>query len=351
VSVGRRLLEAERLTRRYGDTLALGGLSLSLAAGEFVALVGPSGCGKTTTLRVLAGLERPDAGRVLHEGVDITTTSPQQRPTNIVFQDLALFPHLSVAQNVGYGPRRRGMRRADRRARIGQLLELVGLDGFENRRPASLSGGQRQRVALARALANEPAVLLLDEPLSSLDRTRRRGLQLELKRIQRELGTTFLYVTHDQTAALRMADRIGVMHAGQLVEIGVPEQLYARPRTAFTAGFLSDGTVLSPTALDVTDETSVSIAGVRVPCADVAADAADVVAFHIPPDAIRLDAGPLRGTVTDRAYGGSTTRLTIALDGGPELTVQHPDPGVQQGAEVPIAIDTVRPLTAPEVSM
>ncbi len=348
--MGRRLLEAERLTRRYGDTIALGEFSLSLDVGEFVALVGPSGCGKTTTLRVLAGLEHPDAGRVLHDGVDITTTPPQQRPTNIVFQDLALFPHLSVAQNVGYGPRRRGVRRRDRRARTGRLLELVGLVGFEDRRPASLSGGQRQRVALARALANEPSVLLLDEPLSSLDRTRRRALQLELKRIQRELGTTFLYVTHDQTAALRMADRIGVMRAGQLVEVGAPEQLYLRPRTAFTAGFLSDGTVLSPTAVDVTDGTSVSIAGVRVPCRGAAPDASDVVAFHIPPGAIRLEAGPLTGTVTDRAYGGSTTRLTITVVGGPEITVHHPDPGLPQGAAVPLAIDAVRPLVAPEVS-
>jgi ABC-type spermidine/putrescine transport systems, ATPase components len=346
--VGGRLLEAEGLFRRYGDTVALDGLSLSLDAGEFVALVGPSGCGKTTALRVLAGLEAPDAGRVLHEGIDITTTPPQQRPTNIVFQDLALFPHLSVAQNVSYGPRRRGLGRSERRARTGQLLELVGLVGFEDRQPSSLSGGQQQRVALARALANDPTVLLLDEPLSSLDRTRRRSLQLELKRIQRELGTTFLYVTHDQSAAMRMADRIGVMHSGQLVEVGAPEQLYARPRTAFTAAFLSDGTVLSPRAVDVVDASSVTIAGVQVPCADTNAGGSAVVAYHIPPGAISVDSGPLIGTVTDRAYGGTTTRLSIQVDDGPVVTVHQRNSTITPGSEITLSIDAVRPLIAPE---
>jgi len=349
--VGRRLLAAEDITRRYGDIIALDQLSLTLDAGEFFALVGPSGCGKTTTLRILAGLEQPDGGCVLHEDTDITATPPQQRPTNIVFQDLALFPHLSVAQNVGYGPRRRGLSRNERQTRIRQLLGLVGLAGFEDRRPSTLSGGQRQRVALARGLANEPAVLLLDEPLASLDRTRRRGLQLELKRIQGELGTTFLYVTHDQTAALRMADRIGVMEAGRLVEVGPPEQLYARPRTAFTAEFLSDGTVLSTDAVDVIDAMSVRIAGVAVPSHDTAADGSDVVAFHIPPGAVRLGEGSLRGTVTARAYGGSTTELTLTLDAGPQVITRQQDPGVSEGAEVTLSITAVRPLIGTEAPL
>ena len=346
--MGRRLLAAEGLTRRYGDTIALRGLDLSLPPGEFVALVGPSGCGKTTTLRLLAGLEQPDAGRVRYGGSDITMAPPQQRPTNIVFQDLALFPHLSVAQNVAYGPHRRGVAPDERRQRVEQLLELVGLVGLEHRSPGTLSGGQRQRVALARALANEPAVLLLDEPLSSLDRTRRRTLQLELKRIQRELGTTFLYVTHDQAAALRMADRVGVMLAGRLVEVGAPEQLYERPQTAFTAEFLSDGTVLPHRAVDVQDATTVAVAGVSVACTGASADATSTVAFHIPPGAISVGAGPLDGVITDRAYGGRTTRLTIAIEGGPQVTVHQHHPSVTTGAQVSLGISTVRPLIAPE---
>jgi ABC-type Fe3+/spermidine/putrescine transport system ATPase subunit len=193
--------------------------------------------------------------------------------------------------------------------------------------------------------------LLLDEPLASLDRTRRRGLQLELKRIQGELGTTFLYVTHDQTAALRMADRIGVMEAGRLVEVGPPEQLYARPRTAFTAEFLSDGTVLSTDAVDVIDAMSVRIAGVAVPSHDTAADGSDVVAFHIPPGAVRLGEGSLRGTVTARAYGGSTTELTLTLDAGPQVITRQQDPGVSEGAEVTLSITAVRPLIGTEAPL
>ena len=222
-------IRLDNLEKRFGDVHAVDKVSLDVAAGEFFSLLGPSGCGKTTTLRMIGGFELPTGGRILLRGRDVTNEPPDKRPVNMVFQHYALFPHLTVGDNVAFGPKRKGMAKDEVRRRVGDALALTRLEGFEKRKPHQLSGGQQQRVALARALANRPDVLLLDEPLGALDLKLRRQLQVELKRIQSEVGITFVYVTHDQEEALSMSDRIAVMNAGHVEQLGTPEELYERP--------------------------------------------------------------------------------------------------------------------------
>ena len=226
------------VSKRFDDFVAVDDLSLELAQGEFFTLLGPSGCGKTTTLRMIAGFERPSSGEIRIGGEDVAALPPHRRPTNTVFQSYALFPHLSVEANVGFGLKRKGVGKAEIAERVAAELRRVGLAAEANRRPAQLSGGMQQRVALARALVNLPKVLLLDEPLGALDLKLRKGLQVELKRIQREVGITFVYVTHDQEEALTMSDRIAIMNRGRVEQIGVPEDVYERPATTFVAGFI-----------------------------------------------------------------------------------------------------------------
>jgi spermidine/putrescine transport system ATP-binding protein len=228
----------ENVSKRFGGSLAVRGVSLSIFEGEFFSLLGPSGCGKTTTLRMIAGFEEPDEGRVILQGKDVTSVFSNRRPVNMVFQQYALFPHMSIYDNVAFGLKVKKVPRREHRDRILDMLRVVELDGFENRRPRQLSGGQQQRVALARALVNRPAALLLDEPLGALDVKLRKQMQLELKRIQSELGTTFVYVTHDQDEALAMSDRIAVMNAGVVDQIGGPREIYDHPATAFVADFI-----------------------------------------------------------------------------------------------------------------
>src|SRR5580693_3751374 len=226
------------LRKRYGDVVALGGVELTIAAGEFFTLLGPSGSGKTTLLRMIAGFERPDAGRIELGGRDVTSMPPNMRDTNTVFQDYALFPHMTVGQNIGYGLRIKRIPGAERQQRVDRALRMVRLEGLGKRRPNQLSGGQRQRVALARAVINEPEVLLLDEPLGALDLKLRQEIQLELKRIQQQVGITFVYVTHDQEEALTMSDRVAVLNQGRLEQVGDPIEVYERPATPFVAGFI-----------------------------------------------------------------------------------------------------------------
>ncbi|MGH2924153.1 MAG: ABC transporter ATP-binding protein, partial [Solirubrobacterales bacterium] len=226
------------VTKRFGDLTAVDDLSLEIAEGEFFTLLGPSGCGKTTTLRMIAGFEDASEGELLIDGADVARLPPYKRPTNTVFQSYALFPHLSVADNVAFGLRRQRVDKSETERRVKEELDRVGLSAEANRRPAQLSGGQQQRVALARALVNLPKVLLLDEPLGALDLKLRKGLQVQLKRIQREVGITFVYVTHDQEEALTMSDRIAVMNHGRIDQIGDPEAVYERPATTFVAGFI-----------------------------------------------------------------------------------------------------------------
>jgi putrescine transport system ATP-binding protein len=232
------LLEIVEAEKRFGRVTAVDRVSLSVELGEFFALLGPSGCGKTTLLRLIAGFETPDAGRIVIDGIDVTTAPPYARPVNMMFQSYALFPHLDVAANIAFGLRQGGMERRRREARVQEMLTLVQMLGFERRRPHELSGGQRQRVALARALAKQPKLLLLDEPLAALDRKLREETRLELTGIQQRLGTTFLVVTHDQEEALGMASRIAVMNKGRFVQIGAPTEIYERPNSRFVADFV-----------------------------------------------------------------------------------------------------------------
>ncbi len=232
------------LQKHFRDVRAVDGVSLEVAAGEFFSLLGPSGCGKTTTLRMIGGFELPTGGQVLLRGRDVTNDPPDKRPVNMVFQNYALFPHLDVGANVGFGLKRTHVAKQEIAVRVGEALELVHLTGYERRKPNQLSGGQQQRVALARALVNRPQVLLLDEPLGALDLKLRRRLQVELKRIQAEVGITFVYVTHDQEEALTMSDRIAVMHAGKVEQLGTPEELYERPTSRFVADFIGSTNLL-----------------------------------------------------------------------------------------------------------
>jgi spermidine/putrescine transport system ATP-binding protein len=240
-------VDLRSVSKRFGELLAVDDLSLELAGGEFFTLLGPSGCGKTTTLRMVAGFEQPDAGEIRIEGADVAGLPPHRRPTNTVFQSYALFPHLSVRDNVAFGLKRKKVAKEEIGRRVEAELERVGLSAEAGRRPAQLSGGQQQRVALARALVNLPKVLLLDEPLGALDLKLRKELQVELKRIQREVGITFVYVTHDQEEALTMSDRIAVMNRGRVEQVGGPEDVYERPATTFVAGFIGVSNLMPAT--------------------------------------------------------------------------------------------------------
>ena len=290
---------AVRLTgirRVYGDVVAVAGIDLDIGAGEFFTLLGPSGSGKTTTLRVIAGFERPDAGRVELRGVDVTHVAPAQRAVNTVFQDYALFPHMTVAENVEYGLRVKGVSRGDRRKRTEEVLERVRLPGLGDRKPLQLSGGQRQRVALARAIVNGPPVLLLDEPLGALDLKLRQEMQTFLKALQRDLGITFVYVTHDQEEALTMSDRLAVFNRGGIEQVGTPAEVYEHPRSEFVAGFVGISNVLQRDGRRLT----------------------------IRPEKIRMagESGEGEpGTIREVVYIGMITRYVVDLDGGGTLVV------------------------------
>jgi spermidine/putrescine transport system ATP-binding protein len=312
-----RILEAHALRKAFSDTVAVDDLSLSVRRGEFFSLVGPSGCGKTTTLRMLAGLTTPTDGTVHIDGVDVTDRPARERDTNLVFQDLVLFPHMSVADNVGYGLARQDVPADERDRRVASLLETVELGELGDRRPTELSGGQRQRVALARGLAPEPSVLLLDEPLSSLDRKLRQEMQAELRRVQRDVGTTFLYVTHDQDAAMSMSDRVAVMDDGEVVESGPPESLYDQPETAFVADFLGDANILPGTVTAVADEgvtVGVGAGEVRADPGGVSPAVGTSVAVMVRPEDVELGDGPLSATVRASEFKGFYDRYTVALD-------------------------------------
>src|SRR3954451_24714679 len=251
----------EGVTKGFGKVAAVDDVSLSIAEGEFFSLLGPSGCGKTTSLRMIAGFERPDEGRIVLQGSDVTTVPANRRPVNMVFQQYALFPHMSVYDNVAFGLKVKHVPRGDHAGRIKEILRVVELQGLERRRPRQLSGGQQQRVALARALVNSPAALLLDEPLGALDVKLRKQMQLELKAIQNDVGTTFVYVTHDQEEALAMSDRIAVMNGGQVEQIGSPREIYARPKTAFVADFIGSLNVLELTVDELVGDFAVARIG------------------------------------------------------------------------------------------
>jgi spermidine/putrescine transport system ATP-binding protein len=327
-------IRLDQVTKRFGDTLAVDRLDLSIERGAFFAMLGPSGCGKTTTLRMIGGFEDPTEGRVLLGGEDITDAPPYRRDVNTVFQSYALFPHLSVERNVAFGLERRGLAKAEVRRRVGETLELVQLHGLDNRKPAQLSGGQQQRVALARALVNRPRALLLDEPLGALDLRLRKQLQLELKRIQQDVGITFVHVTHDQEEAMTMADRIAVMCDGRIEQAGGAAELYERPRTEFVANFLGvsnlvDGR-LGATTGALRTVTTHDGAELLVPAERVGPHDGDDVRIGVRPEKITMLPPPaappdganlLRGTVTVAAFLGVSIQYLVRAVGGEELTV------------------------------
>ena len=315
-------IELKDASRVFGTVVALDHVSLTIAPGEFFALLGPSGSGKTTCLRLIAGFDHPDGGRILLEGEDVTDVPPYERSVNTVFQDYALFPHMSVAENVAYGLRVRGVRADERRRRAAEMLDLVRLADFGERRPAQLSGGQKQRIALARALINQPKVLLLDEPLGALDLKLREEMQAELKALQKRLGITFVFVTHDQGEALSMADRVAVFSQGRVEQLDTPRGLYANPRTAFVASFVGSANVVEGPAAE-------RLTGRREP-------------FAIRPELIELlpadgapDPGTIAcsGTLEDVLYHGASSRCHVRIDEQTVLAVSRAESA--SGSELP----------------
>jgi putative spermidine/putrescine transport system ATP-binding protein len=296
----------ESVTKAYGDVVAVDGVDLDVPTGEFFTMLGPSGSGKTTTLRLIAGFESPDEGRILLKGADVTRQPPYSRDVNTVFQDYALFPHMTVGENVGYGMRIKGVKRGERTKRTAEALELVRLGGLQDRRPSQLSGGQRQRVALARAIVNRPQVLLLDEPLGALDLKLRQDMQTELKRIQQEVGITFIYVTHDQEEALTMSDRVAVFKDGQIEQIGSPAEIYEHPETEFVAGFVGVSNLLERTLNGQPSRFTVR------------PEKISVLEEH---DAAEPGAHTETGRIRDVVYVGMVTRYTVELDEGGLLMV------------------------------
>jgi spermidine/putrescine transport system ATP-binding protein len=311
---------------------AVRGIDLAIRKGEFFSMLGPSGCGKTTTMRMIAGFEEPTRGTVRLDGRDVTAASPNKRDVNMVFQSYALFPHMSVFENVAFGLRRKSVPKDQITSQVGEMLEIVDLTGREQRRPRELSGGQQQRVALARALVNHPKALLLDEPLGALDLKLRQAMQVELKRIQREVGITFVYVTHDQNEALTMSDRIAVMNDGVIEHLGPPREIYEHPATRFVAGFIGTSNLLTGSLAQVTDGQGVIEVSpderIIVPAGRSGLAAGQEVELTVRPEKIELASGPgtaggcaLRGTVTEVVYLGTSTSFSVRTTTGADVVV------------------------------
>lgn len=320
------ILRLENISKDFGEGEVLRGICLDVEAGEFLTLLGPSGCGKTTTLRIIAGLESPTAGRVYLGGVDVTSRPPEARNVNTVFQNYALFPHMTVAGNIGYGLKIRSVGKPEIKKKVEEMLRLVQLEGFGKRSPASLSGGQRQRVAIARAVVLAPSILLLDEPLGALDLQLRRQMQTELKALQETLGITFIYITHDQEEALNMSNRIAVMREGRFEQIGTPEELYEQPRTRFAAGFIGQTNLLE---CSVTGPDSVAFSGQPLPArlpAWAELQTGDSAALCLRMERVKIGKEApegqwsIPGTLLEHRFANGSLRMTVALPDGQQLT-------------------------------
>jgi spermidine/putrescine transport system ATP-binding protein len=336
------------LVKRFADVVAVDGINMKMPPGEFFSMLGPSGCGKTTTLRMIAGFERPTEGQILLDGVDMAETPPHKRNVNTVFQNYALFPHLSVEENVGFGLRYQDVSKDEAKTRVGQALELVRLSGFEKRRSTQLSGGQQQRVALARALILNPEVLLLDEPLGALDAKLRKALQIELKALQEEVGITFIYVTHDQEEALTMSDRIAVMSNGRVEQVGSPQEIYESPATAYVADFLGVSNLMDATAEGAAGDRvcQVRLGDFRLSAGEGDTDARGAAKLVIRPERIRLEnqgaTGDNRvpGMVERVIYVGSVMQVIVHLASGQTLQawVQNQGGGLPYAQGAPVTV-------------
>lgn len=341
-------LELKKISKSFSkEETVLKEISLSIGKGEFITLLGSSGCGKTTTLRIIAGLEMPDSGRVFLEGKDVTDLPPEARNVNTVFQNYALFPHMTVADNIGYGLKLKKVPKAEIKKRVSEMLELVQLPGYEKRKPSELSGGQRQRVAIARSLINNPKVLLLDEPLGALDLQLRRTMQIELKKLQKKLGITFIYITHDQEEAINMSDRIAVMNHGNFEQIGSPDEIYNHPKTSYVATFVGNANILRGTTEDMENGfLKVSLAGSSVL---VAADGnmpekGTLVTLAVRSENIVLDESCQKGLsaeIVEKSFAGGLLRVVLKLGDGTEVIASRYgiDASVQPGQKVTCFFD------------
>jgi spermidine/putrescine transport system ATP-binding protein len=333
MDVGDPVVKLENVRKQYGSFIAVHQADFSIGRGEFFAMLGPSGCGKTTTLKMIAGFEQPTAGHVFLEGEDVSHTPPHKRNVNTVFQQYALFPHMSVFDNVAFGPRSKKLPEAEVKTRVAEMLDVVRLGEFVQRRPAQLSGGQQQRVALARALVNYPSALLLDEPLAALDLKLREAMQIELKRIQREVGITFVFVTHDQGEALTMSDRIAVMSEGRVEQVGAPVDIYARPETLFVAGFIGSanllpGTIVSSdgagTRVLLLDGTQVVVAAGNSASSAALSQGNQVTVMLRPEQVVLGDEGDMKVFVTDTVFQGSSVRVVGRTSNNTEVSAIVP---------------------------
>ena len=341
-------LELKKISKSFSkEETVLKEISLSIGKGEFITLLGSSGCGKTTTLRIIAGLEMPDSGRVFLEGKDVTDLPPEARNVNTVFQNYALFPHMTVADNIGYGLKLKKVPKAEIKKSVSEMLELVQLPGYEKRKPSELSGGQRQRVAIARSLINNPKVLLLDEPLGALDLQLRRTMQIELKKLQKKLGITFIYITHDQEEAINMSDRIAVMNHGNFEQIGSPDEIYNHPKTSYVATFVGNANILRGTTEDMENGfLKVSLAGSSV---FVAADGnmpekGTLVTLAVRSENIVLDESCQKGLsaeIVEKSFAGGLLRVVLKLGDGTEVIASRYgiDASVQPGQKVTCFFD------------
>lgn len=345
------ILSLTNITKSFGNTEVLRGVSLDIYKGEFITFLGSSGCGKTTTLRIIAGLESPDTGRVVLCGQDVTDAEPNHRDVNTIFQNYALFPHMNVYQNIAYSLKLRKLPADEIKRRVTEMLTLVQLEGYEKRMPSELSGGQRQRVAIARAVVCNPSVLLLDEPLGALDLQLRRQMQTELKKLQKQLGITFVYITHDQEEAINMSDRIVVMNAGQFEQIGSPSEVYDHPRSSFVARFIGTANMFSGVVTGIqSDHATIQMScgsTATVACADTPLQVGEPVTFAVRSEHIHASAQPVTGfdmpaTVAENSYVGGMLRIAFTLSGdcgGVYSTRQGTHRKVQLGDRVHLSWD------------
>lgn len=335
-------LELKNIKKNFDGEDVLKGVSLSIRQGEFLTLLGASGCGKTTTLRIIAGLENPDEGRVFLDGADVTEKAPNERDVNTVFQSYALFPHMTVAENIGYGLKLRKVPKGEIKKRVEKMLELVQLSGYGARRPSELSGGQRQRVAIARALINNPKVLLLDEPLGALDLQLRRAMQQELQRLQKKLGITFVYITHDQEEAINMSDRIAVMRDGRFEQIGTPDEIYNHPRTSYVATFVGNANILTGTVDRMAGEQALLLMGEGKALVDTRGERltpGEKVTVAVRSENILMDENcgcGMKAVVEEKSFAAGQLRMVLRLpDGGQVVASRYGiDANVSAGQEV-----------------